>query len=248
MSTHEAALTFGYFGAAFGVAMVVPQIVRIVRNPRMPGVSPTAWALLGLGCLMWMTYGARIAVLPQIPGNIILVSGAVIVVMLIPSDRSRAYRLIPFAVAAVALLVVAMLIPAHDVGYLGFSIGLVSAWPQVFDSIQTWRAGRTSGVSVPSWLLRAASHVAWLGYAVGTDDRPVLIGTSVALCTATLLISLELRSRVNATATATTALAQTAGLARRAEIRPQARAGIAAFGATNRKCAPVASVTAAIRP
>ena len=150
MSTHEAALTLGYVGAALGIAMVVPQIVRIVRNPRMPGVSPTAWALLGLGCLMWMTYGARIGVLPQIPGNIILVSGAVIVVMLIPSDRSRAYRFVPFAAAAVVLLAVAMLIPAHDVGYLGFSIGLVSSWPQVYDSIQTWRAGRTSGVSVPS--------------------------------------------------------------------------------------------------
>ena len=56
-----------------------------------------SWSLLGLGCLMWMTYGARIGVVPQIPGNIILVSGALIVVMLIPSDRSRAYRLVPLA-------------------------------------------------------------------------------------------------------------------------------------------------------
>ena len=244
MSTHEAALTLAYLGAALGVAMVVPQIVRIARHPRMPGVSPTAWALLGLGCLMWMMYGARIGVVAQIPGNIILVSGALTVVLLIPSDRSRAYRLVPLAVAAVGLFAVAMLIPARDVGYLGFSIGLVSSWPQVYDSIQTWRAYRTSAVSVPSWLLRAASQVAWLGYAIGTGDRPVLIGASIALCTATSLIGLEWRSRVNATAISSPAAVSQC----RTRQRPQARAGIAALGATSRKCAPVASVTAAIRP
>ena len=242
MSTHEAALSLAYVGAALGVAMVVPQIVRIARYPRMPGVSPTSWSLLGLGCLMWMTYGARIGVLPQIPGNIILVSGALTVVMLIPSDRSRAYRLVPLAAAAVALFAIAMLIPAHDVGYLGFAIGLVSSWPQVYDSIQTWRASRSSAVSVSSWSLRAASQVAWLGYAIGTGDRPVLIGASIALCTASSLIALEWRSRVKATATALISSVP------RAQVRPQARAGIAAFGATSRKCAPVASVTAAMRP
>ena len=244
---HEAALTLAYLGAALGIAMVVPQIVRIVRNPRMSGVSPTAWALLGLGCLMWMTYGARVGVLPQIPGNIILISGAVIVVMLVPSDRSRAYRLVPLAAAAITLFAVAMLIPAQDVGYLGFSIGLVSSWPQVYDSIQTWRAGSASAVSVSSWLLRAASQVAWLGYAIGTGDRPVVIGASLGLFTATSLIGLEWRSRVNATATPTATAAPPASVPH-AAVRPQARAGIAAFGATSRKCAPVASVTAAIRP
>jgi Flp pilus assembly CpaF family ATPase len=75
----------------------------------------------------------------------------------------------------------------------------------------------------------------------------VVIGASLGLFTATSLIGLEWRSRVNATATPTATAAPTASVLQPA-VRPQARAGIAAFGATSRKCAPVVSVTAAIRP
>ena len=32
-------------GSAIGVAMVIPQILRIVRHPHMGGVSPWTWAI-----------------------------------------------------------------------------------------------------------------------------------------------------------------------------------------------------------
>jgi uncharacterized protein with PQ loop repeat len=199
VSTHAIMFGFGYLGAALGVVMVVPQIARIVRHPWLPGVSPVTWILLTLGCLMWLTYGVRTDAAPQIPGNVLLIAGAVTIVVLLPSDHSRARRLVPLAVAAAGLSTVAFLIPARDVGYLAFAIGLSSSWPQLFDSIQTWRAGRTSGVSVSSWTLRIASQVAWLTYALGTSDQPVLVGACVTLSTATLLVVLESTARASAT-------------------------------------------------
>jgi uncharacterized protein with PQ loop repeat len=199
VTAHAIMLGFGYLGAALGVVMVVPQITRIVRHPSLPGVSPTTWMLSTLGCLMWLTYGLRAGAAPQIPGNLLLIGGALTIVVLVPSQHSRARRLLALAGCALGLLVLAFSMPAHDVGYLAFAIGLCSSWPQVFDSVQTWRAGRTSGVSVSSWKLRIASQVAWLTYAVGTSDRPVLIGACVALSTATLLVVLESTARASVT-------------------------------------------------
>ena len=100
MTTHEIAFGFGYLGASLGVAMVVPQIVRIVRHPSLPGVSPISWALTVFGCLLWFTYGLRSGALPQIPGNVLLVGGAVAVVLLMKSSTSRTRRAMLLAVGA----------------------------------------------------------------------------------------------------------------------------------------------------
>ena len=72
MSAHALAVGLGYTGATLGVAMVVPQIVRIVRHPSLTGVSPLSWALSTFACLAWLTYGLRTSATPQIPGNVLL--------------------------------------------------------------------------------------------------------------------------------------------------------------------------------
>ena len=77
----------GYFGSVLGVAMVVPQIVRTYRNRTLPGVSAMSWALTSISCFTWLLYGIRAAEPPQIPGNVLLVSGAVVVVLSVPSAR-----------------------------------------------------------------------------------------------------------------------------------------------------------------
>src|SRR5580692_1225941 len=170
MSAHEIAFGFGYLGAALGVAMVVPQIVRIVRHPSLPGVSPISWALTVCACLLWMTYGLRSGALPQVPGNVLLVCGAIAVVLLVKSPMSRARRGLLLALGAGLLEVTAWVISPESVGYLAFAIGTVSTWPQVYDSIGNWRAHINSGVSLSTWSLRIASQVCWLTYAVGTSD------------------------------------------------------------------------------
>ena len=74
---HSLALAVGYFGAALGVAMVVPQIVRTLRNPELPGVSAASWGLFALASLSWLLYGVRADEVPQLPGNLLMIIGSV---------------------------------------------------------------------------------------------------------------------------------------------------------------------------
>ncbi len=198
MTTHEIAFGFGYLGAALGVAMVVPQIIRIVRHPSLPGVSPASWSLLIFACLLWMTYGLRSGALPQVPGNVLLISGAVAVVLLIQSPTSRVRRGLFLAVGAGVLEVTAWVIPPQSIGYLAFAVGTVSTWPQLYDSVGNWRAHTNSGVSLSTWGLRIASQVCWLTYAVGTSDLPVGVGAAVALLTGIAMVALETAARAPA--------------------------------------------------
>jgi uncharacterized protein with PQ loop repeat len=185
-------------GAALGVAMVVPQIVRIVRHPSLPGVSPMSWALTTLACLSWMTFGIRTGATPQVPGNVLLVSGAIAVVLLANAPMARHRRGLLLAAGAAALVGVAWVIPAHTVGYFAFGVGLFSVWPQLYDSIGNWRARVSSGVSVSAWGLRIASQMCWLAYAIGTDDVPVGIAATVTLSTAIATVALEVAARAPA--------------------------------------------------
>ncbi len=187
----EIGTALGYTGAALGVCMVVPQILRTIRHPRLGGVSPLSWSLGALACTAWLTYGLRTATWPQVPGNVLLVAGAVAIVLLVPSALSPGQRGLRLAAAGAVLVTAACLMPAHEVGYLAFAIGLLSTWPQVFDSIGTWRSGAPSGVSVTTWVVKIGSQTCWLSYALLAGDVPVVISAMVALSTACSLVVLE---------------------------------------------------------
>jgi uncharacterized protein with PQ loop repeat len=198
MTTHEIAFGFGYLGAALGVAMVVPQIIRIVRHPSLPGVSPISWALTVFGCLLWFSYGLRSGALPQLPGNLLLVCGAIGVVLLARSPTSPVHRAMLLAVGGGLVETTAWVVPTEAVGYLAFAIGTVSTWPQLYDSVGNWRAHINSGVSLSTWALRIASQVCWLAYALGTSDAPVAVGACVAGLTGVVMFALETAARAPA--------------------------------------------------
>jgi uncharacterized protein with PQ loop repeat len=197
VTQHAASVAFGYLGSGFGVVMVLPQIIRVVRHPSLPGVSPLSWSLTALSCLAWLTYGLRTAAAPQVPGNILLISGAAAVVLLVPADLSRQRRALLLAACASAVLTAAWIVPAQWSGYLGFSVGLFSSWPQLYDSVGNLRARITSGVSVTTWALRIAAQLCWLTYAIGTTDVPVMISASVGLASSSALVVLESVARLS---------------------------------------------------
>jgi len=202
VTIHEFALGLGYLGAALGVIMVVPQIARIVRHPSLPGVSPVSWALTSVACLGWLIYGIRTDAAPQIPGNVLLVSGAIAVVLLVNVPTPRRRRTLLLGAGCAAVVAVTLVIPADSVGYFAFGIGLFSGIPQLVDSIGNWRARITSGVSVSTWALRIGSQACWLAYAVGTSDVAVGISACVMLSNAVAMVVLELTARSMSTALA----------------------------------------------
>jgi uncharacterized protein with PQ loop repeat len=195
VTIHDLAVALGYLGAALGVLMVVPQIVRIVRHPSLAGVSPLSWSMTSMACLNWLIYGLRTDATPQIPGNVLLVSGAVVVVLLIHHPVSRARRAALLATTNAVLVAIAFIIPADTVGYFAFGIGLFAGLPQLADSIANWRGHINSGVSVGAWALRISSQSCWLAYAIGTTDLAVGISACVVLSTAIAMVCLELAAR-----------------------------------------------------
>jgi uncharacterized protein with PQ loop repeat len=200
MDLHSVAVATGYLGAALGVSMVVPQIVRTFRNRALPGVSAMSWALTALACTSWLLYGLRTDEVPQVPGNVLLVSGAVVIVLAVPSATSVPVRAMRLAGPALAIAGLAVVLPSAGLGFLAFAIGLFSALPQTIRSLRR-RSQDASAVSVLAWVLRVASQACWLIYAVALHDIAVTVSASVLLSSALLIITTELRRPVRSTAT-----------------------------------------------
>jgi uncharacterized protein with PQ loop repeat len=208
----------GYLGAALSVGMVVPQLVRTIRNPDVWGVSATSWALTGVGCLTWLLYGIRAGELPQVPGNALIVPGAAAIVLIAPARASVPLRAVILAAASAAVIVAAIYLRPADVGYLAFAVGLVAAWPQAAESVRHARSAEASAelvrharsaeasaVSLPAWLMRGGAQVGWLGYAIGRHDVPVLVAAVVNLCAAIALVAVETRYQSRRAVSATAA-------------------------------------------
>jgi uncharacterized protein with PQ loop repeat len=196
---HSLAVGSGYLGAALGMGMVIPQIARTVRNRAMPGVSALSWSLTAISCSTWLLYGIRARELPQIPGNVVIVSGAVLIALLVPSvtaPRTRAARLAALLAVVGAVAAVA---PPTLLGLLAFAIGLVSSWPQLITSL-TRPVHVPSAVSISAWLMRCASQAAWLFYALVLHDLAVTIAATVTLTSALVILAVELRRRPATTA------------------------------------------------
>jgi uncharacterized protein with PQ loop repeat len=195
VSTHELAFALAYFGALLGVVMVVPQILRTIRHPHLTGVAPMAWAFTALACLLWLVFGIRTATFPQIPGNILLVSGAVAIVLLVPSHVSRVKRALMLGSAAGVLVFIAYQIPPHTIGYFAFAIGLYSMWPQLYTSVWVNRGGGASGLSISTWTLKVVSQSCWFAYAFLLLDFPVIISATFGITTTLVVLGVETSRR-----------------------------------------------------
>ena len=105
---HAFAIAAGYIGAALSVGMVIPQLVRTMRNRSLGGVSAMSWLITTAACFTWLLYGARGHVWPQIPGNALIVPGAAAIVLAVPARLSVAQRAGLLAATAGTLILVAI--------------------------------------------------------------------------------------------------------------------------------------------
>jgi uncharacterized protein with PQ loop repeat len=200
---HSLAVASGYLGAALGMGMVVPQIARTLRNRAMPGVSALSWSLTAISCSTWLLYGVRARELPQIPGNVVIVSGAILIALLVPSATTLKTRAVRLGALLAAVGCVAAVAPPTMLGLLAFAIGLVSSWPQLITSL-TRPVHVPSAVSISAWLMRCASQAAWLFYALVLNDLAVTIAATVTLTSALVILAVELKRRPAATSVAPT--------------------------------------------
>lgn len=192
MLTHDLGTYLGYLGSALGVAMVVPQILRTLRHRQMAGVSALSWSLTVTSCTLWMLYGFRAHETVQIPGNILLVSGAIVVVLLVPARLPVAARACALAVVLAMLFLLATQLPPRLIGVVATAIGVSSTLPQVIKSVRR-PADAPSAVAIPTWVMRVFSQGSWIGFAVLCHD-PVVLASAVftETCNVTVLTA-ELR-------------------------------------------------------
>ena len=201
VSIHEVALALAYLGALLGVVMVVPQIIRTIRHPHLTGVAPLSWAFTALGCSLWLIFGLRTVTIPQIPGNVLLVSGAVAIVLLVPSAWSRWRRALTLGSSAAVLWTIAFIIPPHMIGYFAFAIGLYSMLPQLYESVWVNRKATESGLSIPTQILKVSSQSCWLAYAMLAIEMPVIVSAVFGVTTSAAVLVVEVaRTRRNALA------------------------------------------------
>ena len=200
MSPADLGTALAYLGSAIGVAMVIPQILRIVRHPHMGGVSPWTWAITVVSCTTWIAYGVRTGSMPQIPGNILLVSGAVAIVLLVPAAWSRSVRAVGLALATAVMVLVSTLLEPEVAGFFALAIGLTGMWPQVFETVWLRRGMGPSAISLTSQALKVLSQLCWLAFAVLTLDVPVLVAAIMTLSTNFVITGVEIARRRSADA------------------------------------------------
>ena len=176
MDLHSFALLLAYAGSAVGVVMVAPQIVRTVKHPHLGGVSPWSWAITVVACTLWLTYGLRSGSMPQVPGNVFLVSGAVAIVLLVPAEWSRARRAWALLGVTATLVLFSTYLSPEQVGFFAFGIGLFAVWPQLFETVWLRRGMGPSALSMSSQVLKVVGQVLWLSYALGLLLRVAEVG------------------------------------------------------------------------
>jgi uncharacterized protein with PQ loop repeat len=189
VTSHTLALTIAYAASVLGVASVVPQILRTIRHPHMAGVAPLSYAVSILACTGFMIYGLRADVMPQIPGNVLLVSGSIAIVLLVPSRLSVPRRALLLALAVTAVALVSFRVPVEAAGFLAFGISLFSAWPQVVTTLRGTR--EAAGVSLTTFGLRLGAGLGWLAYAVIAHDVPVIFSATVMTGTTLMVLAVE---------------------------------------------------------
>lgn len=177
------AQVLAYVASAIGVVMVAPQILRIVQNPELGGVSPWTWAITAVSCSLWLTYGLRSGSMPQVPGNVLLISGAVAIVLLVPAAWSRRRRALGLALVAAALVAVSTRLAPEAVGFFALAIGLFGMWPQVYETVWLRRGQGPSAISMTSQVLKLVSQSFWMTFALITIDVPVIVAATMTLST-----------------------------------------------------------------
>ncbi|HEY3737322.1 MAG TPA: PQ-loop domain-containing transporter [Jatrophihabitans sp.] len=187
ITPHEIGTLFGYFGATLGVSMVIPQILRTLRNRKLTGVSALSWSMSVFSCTGWMLYGILAHEAVQIPGNVLLVSGSIAVVLLAPARISVPLRALLLILGLGSYGLLAAATSADMVVAIAIAIGVAGALPQIARSIRRPKHQR-SAVSLSTWWMKVFSQACWLLFAVLVRDWTVLASSLfVQTCNVTVL-------------------------------------------------------------
>jgi mannose-P-dolichol utilization defect 1 len=183
----------GVIAGILGLAVAIPQLLKVLKAKSHVGVSITTWMLMMLNYSVWLGFSLRMDSPSQLWANI-LAAGltAVLVYVLLKEHWSKTVTPLLVILFSIILSVgVIMISPVWlmDVVLTAFIFARV---PQILSSFKSWRIGRHTNVSLLAYLLMALSSVGWIVYGAVTGLYMNVISSSVGLFFSVLVVVFEL--------------------------------------------------------
>lgn len=168
------AAAFACSGMVLNAVMSLPQALRGLRAAPNSGMSATTWALSAACAGSWCVYGAAAPVAEQIPGNALMLFGALTVLHVTGRRGTQTIRAWIVLVSCIcAATLVFWLAGVRGIGWFAFAIGAARSVPQLFVAVLS---PVIDGLSTGTWLLTVAASLSWLCY--GLVAHNVTIGCS----------------------------------------------------------------------
>jgi MtN3 and saliva related transmembrane protein len=177
---------FGFIGGALGVGAGLPQIYKILKLKHAEGLNRIAWILIFTGTISWMSYGVRIDSISAIISNMV---GAVIHGFILFKVLSHQVR---FFISLYALFISYCIFNLPEIIVTVLLISFTFAQlPQIINSVDNYRNGRDSAVSLGFLFAILASTTSWATYGFLSDLPTIWITSMIGFTLSFLVLILE---------------------------------------------------------
>ena len=172
------------FLVGLSVAFVWPQVVRSFRS--VEGLSLASMAQNVWGSGLWVLYGVRTTTPPLVFANASAGIGFALVLVAATRAEVVSTRTMMFhAAGLLALVPVALTIPATALGWAAIVVGATGILPQV---ARTLAATDHTGVSRPTYAMVVALTTSWSVYGILERDLLIVLPNFVILPSALLVL------------------------------------------------------------
>lgn len=160
----------------FGVAMIVPQAVRLHRTRVADGVSPT-WVGVSLATnLWWLGYGLAAqlwGIVPVSVGSLAVYGIVAFQVLRLAGPAARGPLSVGLAGSSLVFLAVLLAVGWSGVGLtLGLAYGLQFG-PAALGAI---RSVDPAGISPATWIMALIEALVWIVYGLAIVDPALVVG------------------------------------------------------------------------
>lgn len=193
----------GLLAATLITACVVPQVVSVIRERDVGGVSVTAASLATASCVAWTAYALAVGMmLPALSSALGAFTWGVIAVTAAVKNRSR-----PSAWVVLWAAVVAATWMVGGVAVLGVVLlaeALTNTVPQAVRA-----RTEVQGVSLPTYLMMTTGALSWVVYGVVVSDLPLSASSALKAAVSIYIVVLVMGGRSTTSPIASSAEAVT---------------------------------------
>jgi uncharacterized protein with PQ loop repeat len=193
----SAVAILGALGVLLNQVFIWPQVRRAVVTTEGVAVLTVLGGLLARTA--WSAYGAVLADVALVCGNVTVATGFLILLVLLARASGR-WSLLAGATAVGVVVVAALAAGDVVLGWLAVVAAAVVNLPQMLRAMADPR--RLAGVSVATYLLIATASACWLAYGVLVDELLISAPHLVLLPSALVTAWIAWRSRLAARAPA----------------------------------------------